>query len=647
MKKFILLLFIYVVSDSLVKAQPVLLEDADKKAQKSFNEGVEHAMHAEFTEALASFQKAIAEEPNLVNAYNYAGNACYELQMDSLAVYYFLTAIELKPDFDVGIYKRLAESEQNIMHYEDSEKHIRIFLDNPKIAGVTRSNAEHLLKSVQFAKEAIKHPVDFNPVNLGAGINSEYAEYFPSVSADNEELIFTRKIPQTGTVNANAGETKLQEDFFATTKSDGAWGPAVNVGQPVNTKLNEGAQNISADGRYLFYTLCNSPEGFGSCDIYYALKIGDVWSYPENCGRKINGGDWESQPSISADGKFLYFCSTRPGGLGGYDIWAAQSNGDGTWQKPFNLGAPVNTPFDEQSPFMHPDGRTIYFSSNGHPNMGGNDLFYSRMDAQGNWQQPVNLGYPINTNKNEITLTVSADGKTAYYASDRSDSYGGLDLYQFTLPEILRPDPVTYVKATVRDSKTKQPVRSFIQLIDIESGDTLATSVSDKENGEFLVCLPIGKKYALFISKEGYLFHSENFSLEKAIPDEPYRIDIDLQPVEIGQLITLRNIFFETGSASLLPESQAELNRVIELLSRNPEMKIRINGHTDNVGSDAENMQLSDARSKSVKDFLVTHGIASDRLETKGYGESKPVSTNDTDSGRAQNRRTEIEITAR
>ncbi|MBC8046318.1 MAG: PD40 domain-containing protein, partial [Fimbriimonadaceae bacterium] len=569
------------------------------------------------------------------------------LQQDSLVLLYLLKAIALQDDYDVGVYKKLAEAEQRLMLYEGAGEHIKIFLEHPKITGVTRRNAEQFLTSIEFAINAVNNPVEFNPVNLGKEVNSEYSEYFPSIAADNSLMVFTRKIPQEGEANFSIGETPLQEDFYLTTNNNDVWSVAQNVGKPVNTRLNEGAQNISADGRYLFYTLCQSPNGFGRCDLYYAIKFGDIWSYPENCGKNINGGDWESQPSISADGKYLYFCSTRPGGLGGHDIWYAEINENGTWNKALNAGAPINTPYDEQSPFMHPDGRTIYFSSNGHPNMGGSDLFYAKKGIDDKWQQPVNLGYPINTSTNEITLTVSTDGTTAYYASDREEGFGGLDIYKFDLPEKLRPEPVTYVKATVRDERTKAYLKSNIQLIDLETGNILLTATSDSKSGEFLVVLPVGKKYALYVNKEGYLFHSENFSLENVIPDKPYLIDIYLQPVEVGEIITLRNIFFETASAALLPESKTELLKVNELLTKNPEIKIKLNGHTDNVGSDNDNLQLSIDRALSVKTFLIEQGIDATRIVHAGYGETKPLTTNDTEEGRAQNRRTEMEIVSR
>ncbi|MFN0275357.1 MAG: OmpA family protein [Chitinophagales bacterium] len=633
------------ISLNAMYSQAVTTETASKKAVKFYKEGVEAVLQSDYKTALLFFEKALAEEPNFVEALKNAGNANFELREDSTAVEYYKKAINLNPDTDIGIYRRLAEAEQALMRYAEGYEHINIFLENPKIVGVTRKNAEHLKASLQFAMEAIKSPVDFNPVNLGSEVNSEFSEYFPSLSADNSVMVITRKIPVPG-VSENADEIdRLQEDFFISKRDSAKWGKAKNVGKPVNTMLNEGAQSISADGKNLVYTLCNHPLGFGSCDLYFSVSYNETWSEPANCGKKINSGDWDSQPSISADGKFLYFSSSRSGGMGGIDIWVSERNDKGYLEKPVNLGPTINTPFDDQSPFIHQDGKTLYFSSDGHPNFGGKDLFYAKLDAENRWLQPVNLGFPINSSKDEITLTVSSDGSTAYYASDKASGFGGLDIYQFDLPSALRPDPVTYVKATVRDEKSKIPLKSNVQLIDIANGDTLLNYVTDPRSGEFLVCLPVGKRYALYVNKEGYLFHSENFSLENAIPDAPYLIDIYLQPIKLGEVVTLKNIFFETGSSELLPESKTEILKIKELLTKNPALKIQLNGHTDDVGSEPDNLKLSQSRALSVKDFLVQQGIDGVRLTTAGFGESKPLANNQTEDGRAMNRRTEMEIT--
>lgn len=316
---------------------------------------------------------------------------------------------------------------------------------------------------------------------------------------------------------------------------------------------------------------------------------------------------------------------------------------DGYWGPAQNLGPEINTPGEDNSPFIHPDGNTLYFASDGHPGMGGLDLFYSRWNPDNTWDIPVNLGYPLNTSGNEATLHVSADGSTAYYSSDREDSYGGLDLYHFVMPEIIRPKPVTWVKAYVKSEKDKRPLAANVQLFDLET-NSLITESSCDANGLFLITLPSGHDYGLFVNMDGYLFHSENFSLEEGFPEEPYILEVLLKPVSVGEVFTLRNIFFESGSAELLPESETELGKLLKLLTENTGMRISINGHTDNVGSVTDNQKLSEARAAAVRSYLETNGIDGKRMESRGFGESRPVGDNETEAGRALNRRTEIEV---
>lgn len=626
-------------------AQPVTQANASKKALKYLDEGVQRAMAKYLDKAVESFTNATLEEPNFVTAWIYLGDAYRNLKNDSMAVDSYTHAIDLDPDGEVWVYTKLAEAEGNMGMYDEALDHIILFLSHPEVTGDPRIKANRLKTNFTFAKAAVLNPVDFDPVNMGDAINSEYPEYFPSLSVDGSVLVMTRRIPVVPPVTDPRNPNVDQEDFYISYFKDGAWTMAENMGAPINTKLNQGAQNISADGRYLFYTSCDDDEnGYGSCDLYYSIKIGDIWSNPENCGTIINSGDWESQPSVSADGRNLFFSSARPGTVGSYDLWMATMGDDGHWQEAVNLGKTINTPYSEQCPFIHPDGTTLYFSSEGHPGMGGSDLFYSKRDENGDWSKPVNLGYPINTKDREISLSVSANGTTAYFSSDRGKKLGELDIYSFELPADVQADPVTWVKAIVTDKITRLPLKANVQLVDIETGTMIATSISDPKTGEFLIVLPIGKDYSLFVQREGYLFHSENFSLLTAIPNEPFIINVALQPINAGEILTLKNIFFETASAGLLSVSQTELNKVVEMMIKNPTMKIRVNGHTDNIGTESDNLKLSLDRSLSVKNYLIEHGIGAERITNKGFGESKPIDVNGSETGRANNRRTEIEI---
>ena len=362
-------------------------------------------------------------------------------------------------------------------------------------------------------------------------------------------------------------------------------------------------------------------------------------------GIRVNSSAWDSQPSISSDGKTLYFASSRSGGKGNMDIWKSTRDDNGIWTAPVNLGDSINTGRDEQSPFIHPDGKTLYFCSSGHPGMGSYDIFYSRMDDNGNWSTATNIGYPINSSDADGFLFVNAIGNKAYFSSEKFGGKGGLDIYSFDLYEAARPTAVTYMKGTVYDSKTKKRLQAKFELVDLSNSKTVAQSESDPLTGEFLVSLPSDRNYALNVSRDGYLFYSENFELKGDHSQlKPFMKDVYLQPIEAGSIVILKNIFFDFDKFDLKPESLIELNRLLDLLKKNPALKIEIGGHTDNKGTAEYNQKLSESRSRSVFDFLVNKGIDKSRLSYKGYGLTKPIDTNDTDEGRANNRRTEFKV---
>ncbi|MDZ7743965.1 MAG: OmpA family protein [Bacteroidota bacterium] len=426
---------------------------------------------------------------------------------------------------------------------------------------------------------------------------------------------------------------------------DTAWTDVHELNIDFQSDLNIGAMVISPDGNYLFFVICSSSLGYGSCDLYYAPRKENGWGSPVNLGPVVNTGVWESQPSFSSDGRTLYFSSTRPGGKGSSDIWKTRIDESGKWTKPVNLGWPVNTSKEEMAPFIHPDDKTLYFSSSGHPGMGDADLFVSRKDSLGLWATPRNLGYPINTEKGEINLIVSPDARRAYISSDKAGGSGNYDIYVFDLNEEIRPEPVSYLKGKVFDAETQVPLQASFELIDLKSQQKRVESFSDKRTGEFLVVIPVGSNLALNVSREGYLFYSDHFSLsEVKSRTDPYLKDIPLKPIRTGEKTVLKNIFFELDRYDLKKESRAELQKLFDFLQKNPSIKIEISGHTDSTGSEAYNKELSANRAKAVYDFLVDHGIDTGRLSFKGYGESQPIADNETTQGRALNRRTEFRI---
>jgi len=364
-----------------------------------------------------------------------------------------------------------------------------------------------------------------------------------------------------------------------------------------------------------------------------------VWSLAQNSGSPVNSPSWESQPSISANGEYLYFVSNRKGGKGGMDIWKCNLKGfsefgQPVWGNPINLGDSINTPGNEMSPFIHSDGKTLYFASDYWHGLGGYDIFFSRQKNDSIWFKPQNLGFPINSHKDEQGLVVDASGKNAYYSSDRPGS-SGMDIYSFELYESARPSPVTYIKGKVIDEETGVPICAKVELIDLGKTSEKIRSESCWDKGEFLMCLPLGSEYAFNISTEGYLFYSENFELKKKSEIvDPYILEIKLKKIKVGGSVILRNIFFNTGSYKLLSESKVELEKLIDFLKLNSTLVIEISGHTDNVGAQDMNQKLSESRAKEVYNYLLSKGISEKRMSYKGYGFGVPVSTNDTPEGR-------------
>jgi outer membrane protein OmpA-like peptidoglycan-associated protein len=515
---------------------------------------------------------------------------------------------------------------------------VNVFLTDTNLNEKSRKAGEYRQRCYRFALDyAASHAATaykFEPQNLGDSINSAVSEYYPTITIDGNKLIYTRRV------------NNFNEDFYESDKENGVWKKSVSLPGNINTNQNEGAQNISQDGQWLIFTGCNFPDGHGSCDLYISYLTADGWSTPENLGENINTEYWESAPSLSPDKRDLYFSSRQPDGYGGSDIYVSHRQLNGKWGIPENLGPTINTAGDEGTPFIHADNQSLYFTSNGHPGYGGDDLFISRKGPDGKWGKPENLGYPINTIENEGSLVITADGKTAYYASDRADSRGGLDLYSFGMREDIRPAQTLWVKGRVFDRQTLKGLPSSVVLTDLSTGAVISNLQTD-ETGNYLITLPKGKDYAFDVKRKGYLFYSENFSLSKEQGDTAYHIDIPLQPIEANAAIVLKNIFFETNKYEIKPESGAELNEVVQLMKDNPTLHIQISGHTDNSGKAAENQTLSENRARAVTSYLVAHGVPQGRLSFKGYGDSKPVADNATPEGRAKNRRTELTVVSR
>lgn len=625
------------IFDLSVAAQNYDPSKVKKKAVQLYNQALEKASDGNLAIAANLFLRCIEADNNYVDAYLSLAGVYGEEKNYQSSVEYYEKAFALDSDYTIEFKLSYSINLAGLGRFQDALNAINSFLDKkPPQNSSTLKAAQYRKRSYEFAVEYGKQHPDsgyvFAPKNIGDGVNSAASEYFPSLTIDEKELVFTRRV------------NGINEDFFYSKKKYGEWDIAQPMAGDINTEQNEGAQNISQDGQWLVFTGCNRRDGFGSCDIYISYLTPQGWSEAINLGGMVNSDQWESQPCLSPDKKDLYFASRRYGGLGGSDIYVSHLQPNGKWGEPENMGPSVNTPGDEQCPFIHADNQTLYFTSNYWPGYGDDDLFFARKGPNGAWSQPVNLGYPVNTINREGTLFITADGKTAYYSSDRSDSRGGLDIYSFELRKDIRPKKTLWVKGKVFDKKTGKGLPSSVELIDLFTKE-LVSKIQTDETGNYLVTLPVGKDYAFNVGRKGYLFYSDNFLLSLHSPDSTYEKNIGLQPIEVNASVVLNNIFFDVNKYDLKPESQVELDKLVQLLQENPTLKVEISGHTDNAGTAAENLVLSNNRAKAVVNYLISKGILASRLTFKGYGETKPVADNKTDEGRAQNRRTEMKVT--
>lgn len=641
-KSFVLILFMITSTFSFGQSN----NSEEKKVLKLFEQARQALNSNSFGKSLELLNQAIVLDPGFLDAYLMKSDIYQEMDSVSQLIESLEMVVHISPEkypksyfilgnayYKSGFYQKASECYQNYLQRVDE-----------KASFVARAR-QHIIKC-SGAVNLLKHPVPYKVVNLGENINSVDDEYWPSITVDGKTIIFTRLLGS----NTPAAERKtmVQEDFFTSNLANKIWQPCEPI-STINTEYNEGAQTISSDGKLLFFTACTRSDGWGSCDIYFSRNKGGNWSVPQNAGEPINSLAWESQPSISANGEILFFVSNRKGGKGGMDIWKCKLKGFSEWGKPVwgypvNLGDSVNTPGNEMSPFIHSDGKTLYFASDYWPGMGGYDIFYCRQKNDTLWSHPQNIGYPINSYKDEQGLVVDASGLNAYYSSDRPGSKG-MDIYSFELYKAARPKPVSYIKGKVVDEDTGLPVCAKVELIDLDDSTSVIKGESCWEKGEFLMCLPLGKEYAFNVSTEGYLFYSDNFKL-KEVTDiiDPYILEIKMKKIKIGGSVVLRNVFFDTGSYELLSASKVELRKLIDFLNLNKSLIIEIGGHTDNVGSSELNQKLSEARAKEVYKYLLNHDIDQSRMKYSGYGLDQPISLNDSPEGRALNRRTEFRI---
>lgn len=651
---------IMIVAAALLAAVNINAQYAtkDRRAIRAYEEAANYYEFSKWSAALNSLEIAKRSDPKFTEAYILSSEIYYNIKEYDRHLDEFYKAISLDSTRYVAGYFLAAESAFELDRFDTA----LWFLSKYKqFSAATKRkmsyDAQGFERRIRFVRDIINNPVPFNPRPACKTLDKPYDTYFPSLTLDGNEMVVTMLLPRDTSafkrdplMMKQRGGTFFQEDFYAVKKVNGEWQAPTSL-TSINTDSNEGAQALSADGNWMFFTACGRPDSYGSCDLYFSRRIASGWSKPINVGAPINTSGWESQPCFSADGQTLYFVSSRPGGKGGRDIWCSQITGfrtDGLprFSMPKNLGDSINTRGNESTPFLHADGRTLYFSSDGHPGLGGEDIFYSQLNDSGVWSRPKNIGYPINTKGDDNSLRVSADGKTGYYASEVKTKYGmTLRVMEFDMPQISRPKMTPFVKGHVFNAKTQKPIGAELELIDLATGKLQTHAYSSAASGAYIVNLPTGRDYALIVSHEGYLFFSQNFSTANiSDPSQTIILDVPLSPIVKDEKITLRNIFFDTDSDVLKEESFIELGRIVEFMKKNPKIRIEIGGHTDNVGAAEYNMKLSQARANSTKNYIVEHGIDASRVTCKGYGLTQPIAKNTTEQGRALNRRIEAKV---
>lgn len=599
----------------------------NKKAQTAYDNAARHLSLKEKDKAVEELKKAIQLDPLFATAYQQLADVYRAEKKYKEAIPLYKKVLQIDPNLTKLTFFGLGEAQLGNAEYLEALNNLSIY-SRENLSSNSRQKLQKYIKDCEFAlSNGVNTSV--NITKLPPSINTSDDEYFPKLTADGKRIIFTRK-------------SNNQENFFESNLVDDSWSVAEKLSGSVNSDLfNEGAHSISPDGKYLFFTGCNRPNGMGSCDIYVSKYENGAWSSPYNLGPPVNTRGWEAQPAISSDGRTLYFVSNRPGGIGGSDIWKSKLSADGKWQTPENLGPEVNTVFDERSPYIHADNKTLYFASEGWPGFGQFDLFKTQQDSLGQWSIPTNLGAPINNNYEQTAIHITMKGNIGYMAS--ADSSGQQDIYSLNIPHQLQPIPVAYIQGTVFDSESKKPISATISVTNTKNKEIVYLNESDYIDGQYIATLPVGANYAVHIQKEGYMFDSKQYDISDiTLQDEVFKGYIFLQPIRKGNIIQLNNIYFDTDSSIPLKTSETELQLVFEFLRLNPTIAIEIAGHTDNTGNKAYNQRLSESRAAAILEYLVSKGIPSSRVVSAGYGDTKPIGDNTTAEGRQHNRRTEI-----
>ncbi|UYZ63050.1 OmpA family protein [Hymenobacter weizhouensis] len=625
-----------------------------------------------YEQALPHYLAAQKFNPNNSQLNLKIGNCYLHSGFKPRALEYLQKAYQLNPDVDPRIHYLLGRGlhlngkwDEAITEY----KRATPATGTKNTAGFTQ-DIQKKVRECENGRRLAAKPTRVFIDNAGPGVNSPYPDYGPVITADESVILFTSRRDNSTGAQKDPETGGFFEDVYQSTRTGkGEWTPARNLGEPVNTSGHDATVGLSPDGQRMMVYL----EDNGG-DLHEADLRGAAWRKPQRLGSRINSRSHESSAAYTPDGKSLYFVSDKQEiSLGGRDIFKIEIDGRGP---AVNLGPAINTQYGEEGVFLHPDGKTMYFSSEGHNSMGGYDIFRSVYE-NGKWSTPENLGWPINTPDDDVFFVISASGRHGYYSSFRDDGLGSKDIYQITFlgpekapvlsqedqllasraqpvketllapPVAIASTQVTILKGTITDEKTKQPLEAIIDVVDNSRNQTIASFRANAQSGRYLVSLPSGVNYGIVVRQEGYLFHSENFDLPAGAAYSEVVKDIALKKLDVGVKVVLNNIFFDFDKATLRKESTNELERLQKLLTETPDLRLEISGHTDNVGNDAYNKDLSQRRAKAVVDYLVQKGIDKGRLTFAGYGDTQPVASNSSKQGRQRNRRTEFKVTGK
>ncbi len=600
----------------LIGANGSFAQRAHKKADLLFAKGYFHSALNHYLEVEKAHPKDAKVKLQIARCYvalNYAEESLqYALKSEELGFH------------DEKLLKYTLARAYHISHKFDKAKELYVASDPAK---TNHKDISKKLKECDYGKKYFASPRKVKITNLGNRVNSDKNDLLPKPTADLHKLYFTSH--RTGATGGAANP----EDVYVSINQGGAWTEPKQLKGPINTVANDACVGISPDGQtmYLF-------KGDNGGDIYYSSLRGEVWTTPKSM--PFNTALKETSITISSDGRELFFDRMSEGGT--YNIYTCKKTAGGRWSRP-QLVRGIRSNYDERAPFLHPDGKTLFFSSKGFNSMGGYDILMSKRDEAGAWGKPTNLGYPINTSGDELSFTLSADGLLGFYSSSKKGGYGEQDIYSIRMPKSKKPN-LALLTGKVVEEATNKPVEATIYVIDNDANEEVARFKSNSKSGEYLVALPAGKNYGINIEKEGHLFHSENVYLEKDASYKSLKKNVKLMSAQPGAKIVLNNIFFETSKYTLTQSSNAELKNLEKLLKKNPRIRVEISGHTDNTGNAQANQLLSENRAKAVVDYLLAQGIPTQRLEYKGYGSTQPVADNNSAAGRQKNRRTEFKI---